>query len=160
MLPPLLVPAQTLPVAELAGDWNGLGFERDDSSAPYAPSRVKFTLDATGKADRRRGLHGYQRLLAMARRGTGHDHGQPRWPASTLTDSSGVARAVAFKGTDGQITAVIVHTNGILIATKAIRPRDAGGQHEEFVPAGPHGLRRQHDLDGNGIDDDHCGKIR
>ncbi|MFP3534548.1 hypothetical protein SB763_34925, partial [Burkholderia sp. SIMBA_042] len=37
-----------------------------------------------------------------------------------LTDSSGLARAVAFKGTDGQITAVIVHTNGILIATKAI----------------------------------------
>ncbi|WP_149138519.1 hypothetical protein [Cupriavidus campinensis] len=119
MLPPLLVPAQTLPVAELAGDWNGLGFERDDASAPYAPSRVKFTLDATGK-------------MTAGADCTGTSTCSP-WPAEELgtitanpvggfdlTDSSGVARAVAFKGTDGQITAVIVHTNGILIATKAI----------------------------------------
>lgn len=118
ILPAMIIPAQTLPVAELAGEWNGLGFERDDSSVPYAPSRVKFTLDATGK-------------MTAGADCTGTSACTP-WPAETLgavtanpdggfllKDPSGEARAVAFKGTDGQITAVIAHDNGILIATKA-----------------------------------------
>ncbi len=36
-LPTLLMPAQAIPLADLAGDWNGLGMERDDSASPYMP---------------------------------------------------------------------------------------------------------------------------
>lgn len=119
IFPPLLVPVQTLPLAELAGDWNGLGFERDDPSVPYAPSRVKFTLDTAGKMTAGADCTGISACTAWLPEELGTITANPDG-GFTLTDTAGLAQAVAFKGTDGQLTAVIVHANGIMVATKAI----------------------------------------
>jgi len=119
VFPPLIVPAQTLPLAELAGDWNGLGFERDDPSVPYAPARVKFTLNAAGKMTAGADCTGTSTCTPWLDADLGTVTVNPTG-GFDLTDTSGVAQAVAFKGTDGQLTVVITQPNGIMIATKAI----------------------------------------
>jgi len=45
----IVLPEQSLPVAELAGTWNVLGFERASAGAALKPSSTMFTLDASGK---------------------------------------------------------------------------------------------------------------
>ena len=45
----ILLPEQTIPLAELAGTWNLLSYNRDNGTAPYAPGQSYFTVDASGK---------------------------------------------------------------------------------------------------------------
>ena len=45
----ILLPEQTIPLAELAGTWNLLSYNRDNGTAPYAPGQSYFTVDTAGK---------------------------------------------------------------------------------------------------------------
>lgn len=120
VIPALIVPAQTLPLAELAGNWNGLGFERDDSTVAFAPTRVTFTLNADGKMTAGSDCTGTSACTPWAAEELAEVSANPQGGFSLTYTSGGVAQAVAFKGTDGLITAVISHGNGIVVATKAI----------------------------------------
>lgn len=114
--PSLLVPDQTIPLAELAGDWVAMSYERDTGVSTYAPGLIKFTMDGAGKftgsAD-----------CSLS--------GCSPWPAATLptasvnanggfyiTDNSGTARAFGFKGVDGQLSLVVVHSDGFWMAKR------------------------------------------
>ena len=44
----LAIPKQTLVVSELAGDWNALSFEKDDTGKLYAGHTITATLGSTG----------------------------------------------------------------------------------------------------------------
>lgn len=112
----LVIPDQTIPLSELAGDWNALAFERDDTSPNYGTGLVKFSMDSAGKF-----TSGADCSLSSC----------DQWPAAELpsastnadggfniTDPSGTARAFAFKGVDGQLAIVIVHGAGFMLATR------------------------------------------
>lgn len=111
----LLIPEQTIPMSELAGDWVAMSFERETNPGNYGSGLIQFTVDAAGKFTKAAdcGLSGC---------------GQP-WPASDLpafsanasggfdlTDTTGTARAFGFKGVDGQLAIVIVHADGFMVA--------------------------------------------
>ncbi|UUZ66883.1 hypothetical protein LP416_17580 [Polaromonas sp. P2-4] len=42
------IPKQTIALSELAGTWNGLGFERNDAGTSYAASSFTATISSTG----------------------------------------------------------------------------------------------------------------
>lgn len=117
--PSLLIPDQTVPLSEFAGDWIAMAYERDDSATPYNASLLRFTLDSTGKA-----------TSAADCNLTGCSD---PWPAAELfavtvnanggfdlTDSNGSARAFGFKGVDGQLSMVIVHGGGFMVAKRPV----------------------------------------
>jgi hypothetical protein len=114
--PSLVIPEQIIPLSELAGDWVALGYERPDGGGMLSPGMIKFTVDGAGKF-----------TGAADCNLTGCDP----WPAGdlpaisvntsggfTVTDSTGTARAFAFKGADGQMAVVILHANGFMIAKR------------------------------------------
>ncbi|WP_137927014.1 hypothetical protein [Cupriavidus sp. 2SB] len=120
-LPGLLIPVQQVALADMAGDWNALGFERDTPLEQFKPSRIKFSVNASGQ------------FTAGADCAGATDTGCEDWlpnelPALTLngsngftlTDPSGTAPVAAFKDADGQMFAVISTANGLIIATKKI----------------------------------------
>lgn len=113
-----LIPDQTVPLNELTGDWVAMAYERQTSSGPYGPGLIAFTVDGTGKFS------------------TAADCGMAGcsapWPAADLpvftvnanggfdlTDTSGSARAFGFKGVDGQLSMVIVHADGFMVAKRS-----------------------------------------
>lgn len=115
-LPALIVPAQKLPLAELAGNWNALTFDTTNGTS-FTSARVSFTLDANGKM--------------TAAQTCNDDNACTAWTASelpTLTqqadgsylavDSTRTSVAVGFKSTDGVISAVISKSDGIMVAAK------------------------------------------
>ncbi|MCY1208033.1 hypothetical protein D9M72_196490 [compost metagenome] len=112
----LVIPDQTIPLSEITGDWIAMGFERPDGGGTLAPGLIKFTVDSTGK------------FASGADCGLS---GCSPWPAEDLpvvsvnadggfnvTDSTGTARAFAFKGVDGGVAVVIVHQGGFMIAKR------------------------------------------
>ncbi|MGH8791020.1 MAG: hypothetical protein ACREYA_39000, partial [Cupriavidus necator] len=118
-LPALLIPAQALTLADLAGDWNGLGYERD-GSMPFAATRVNFSLDAAGKVTAGADCSGLDSCAAWL---------PDEFPTITLNPDGGLnvtdqgggtERAYAFKGTDGQLVIVFTHGDGFTMATKRI----------------------------------------
>ncbi|WP_337442052.1 hypothetical protein [Cupriavidus necator] len=117
-LPALLIPAQALTVADLAGNWNGLGYERDGSS-PYASTRVTFSLDGAGKVTADADCTGLDSCAAWL---------PDEFPTLTVdpdgglnvTTKTGAERAYAFKGTDGQVVIVFTHGDGFTMATRQI----------------------------------------
>ncbi|PLQ00248.1 hypothetical protein [Cupriavidus pauculus] len=111
----LLIPEQTIPLSELAGDWVAMSFERETNPGNYGSGLIQFNVDGAGK---------FTKAADCGMSGCG----QP-WPASDLptfsananggfdlTDTSGTARAFGFKGVDGQLGIVIVHANGFMVA--------------------------------------------
>ncbi|WP_354687505.1 hypothetical protein [Cupriavidus necator] len=119
VLPALIMPAQSVTLADLAGDWNGLGYERDNASSPYAPRRVTFSVDAAGKMTAGADCSGVNTCEAWL------PDERPTLSANAdggfnIADAFGTQRAYAFKGTDGQVTAVITHGDGFMIAAKQV----------------------------------------
>nr|WP_315593854.1 hypothetical protein [uncultured Cupriavidus sp.] len=113
--PSLLIPEQTIPLSELAGDWVAMSYERATNPGNYGSGLIQFKVDGAGK---------FTTAADCGMSGCG----QP-WPAGDLptfsvnanggfdlTDTSGTARAFGFKGVDGQLAIVIVHANGFMIA--------------------------------------------
>ncbi|SPA22843.1 conserved hypothetical protein [Cupriavidus taiwanensis] len=131
-LPTLLVPAQAVVLADLAGDWNGLGMERDHSGAPYASRRVTFSIDAAGKLTKGADCSGVNTCEAWL------PEELPTLSADAdgsfkITDSFGTQLAYAFKGTDGQVTVVITHDDGFMIAAKqVVRPLPVVGTTNSY----------------------------
>lgn len=130
-LPALLIPAQALTLADLAGNWNGLGYERDGSS-PYTASRVTFILDAAGKVTAGADCTGLDSCSAWL---------PDEYPTMTaasdggldVTDKEGTERAYAFKGIDGQLVIVFTHGDGFMMATRqAARALPAVGATNAF----------------------------
>ncbi|MEN7530581.1 hypothetical protein [Cupriavidus sp. DL-D2] len=113
-----LIPAQEISLAELAGDWNALGYERNDNSV-LESTRITFTLGADGKFSAGADCTGVNTCTPWAA-GEMPTLAATSNGAFTLTDQSGTANVVAFKGTDGQYTAVITHEAGILVASKQV----------------------------------------
>lgn len=117
--PNFLVPAQQLPLADLAGNWNAVTYDSADNGLSYTTARVAFTMDANGK---------------MTSASTcNDDNACSAWTADELptltkradgiylaTDATRTSLAVGFKSTDGAISAVISKSDGILVATKAV----------------------------------------
>jgi len=114
-----VVPAQQLPLADLAGNWNALAFQSADNGNTYGTSRLTFTLDANGKM--------------TAASSCDDDNACTSWGAGELatltanndgsfaaTSNAGTGRAAAFKGTDGLVSAVIGQSNGLIVATKQV----------------------------------------
>ncbi|WP_373376705.1 hypothetical protein [Cupriavidus nantongensis] len=131
-LPTLLVPAQAVALADLAGDWNGLGMERDHSGAPYASRRVTFSIDAAGKLTKGADCSGVntcepwlpEELPTLSANADG---------SIKISDSFGSQLAYAFKGTDGQVTVVITHDDGFMMATKqVVRPLPVVGATNSY----------------------------
>ncbi|SOY63331.1 hypothetical protein [Cupriavidus taiwanensis] len=131
-LPTLLVPAQAVALADLAGDWNGLGMERDNSGTPYASRRVTFSIDAAGKLTKGADCSGVDNCEAWL------PDELPTLSANAdgsfkITDSLGSQLAYAFKGTDGQVTVVITHDDGFMIAAKqVVRPLPVVGTTNSY----------------------------
>ncbi|MCY1329979.1 hypothetical protein D9M69_156000 [compost metagenome] len=114
----MMIPAQSLTLADLAGNWNGLGYEREDTSSPLKPSRVTLSLDADGKATAGADCTGVNSCES--------------WPAAELPTFSVVGNGIfgfndlyataqpvyTFKGTDGQVMAVIPHEDGFMVFNK------------------------------------------
>jgi hypothetical protein len=120
-LPIMVVPVQTIPLTDLAGSWNGLGYQRDSVGASFASNRATFDLDATGKmtfgADCSGSGFGTCTAWPAGELGTFTDNPDG---GLTLTNSTDASRAVAFKGTDGVVTLVITNGNALLIASKKV----------------------------------------
>ncbi|WP_354675524.1 hypothetical protein [Cupriavidus alkaliphilus] len=131
-LPTLLMPAQAVALADLAGDWNGLGMERDNSGTPYASRRVTFSIDAAGKLSKGADCSGVNTCEAWL------PEELPTLSANAdgsfkITDSFGSQFAYAFKGTDGQVTVVITHDDGFMIAAKqVVRPLPVVGATNSY----------------------------
>nr|WP_116339989.1 hypothetical protein [Cupriavidus taiwanensis] len=131
-LPTLLMPAQAVALADLAGDWNGLGMERDNSGTPYASRRVTFSIDAAGKLTKGADCSGINPCEAWL------PEELPTLSANAdgsfkITDSFGSQFAYAFKGTDGQVTVVITHDDGFMIAAKqVVRPLPVVGATNSY----------------------------
>lgn len=116
----MLIPAQSLTLADLAGNWNGLGYEREDAGSPLKPSRVTLSLDADGKATAGADCTGINSCES--------------WPAAELPTFSAIGNGIfgfndlyasaqpvyTFKGTDGQMMAVIPHEDGFMIFSKQV----------------------------------------
>ncbi|GLC97533.1 hypothetical protein Tamer19_69420 [Cupriavidus sp. TA19] len=114
----MLIPAQSLTLADLAGNWNGLGYEREDAGSPLKPSRVTLSLDAAGKATAGADCTGLNSCES--------------WPAAELPTFSAIGNGIfgfndlyataqpvyTFKGTDGQVMAVIPHEDGFMVFNK------------------------------------------
>ncbi|WP_427308417.1 hypothetical protein [Cupriavidus sp. H39] len=118
-LPTLLMPAQEIPLADLAGNWNGLGMERGDSASAYMPRRVTFSIDAAGKVTAGKDCFGVDTCEAwlpneLPTISTNADG------SFKIADSFGSQSAYGFKGTDGQVMVVITHADGFMIAAKQI----------------------------------------
>ncbi|WP_420991993.1 hypothetical protein ACKI2N_027450 [Cupriavidus sp. 30B13] len=118
-LPGFIVPAQQLPLADLAGNWNAVAFQSPDGGNTYGTARLTFTLDANGKM--------------TAASACNDDNACTSWGAGDLvtltanndnsfsaTDATGSGRAAAFKGTDGLVSAVISQSDGLIVATKQV----------------------------------------
>ncbi|WP_237380663.1 hypothetical protein [Cupriavidus sp. SW-Y-13] len=131
-LPTLMVPRQELALADLTGDWNALGFERDDATVPFVPTRIKFTLGADGKFQAGADCTGVDNCEAWQPNELPVLTVNPRG-GFTLTDSNGTSALVAFKDIDGTVMAVITHGNGLIVATKqVVRPLPAVGKKNAF----------------------------
>ncbi|CAG2139634.1 hypothetical protein LMG31506_02144 [Cupriavidus yeoncheonensis] len=117
----LVIPEQSIPLSELAGDWVALAFERDGNASNLGTGLVKFSMDSTGKF-----TSGADCSLSSCDAWAAAD-----LPAASanpdggfnIADPSGTARAFAFKGVDGQLAIAIVHQNGFMLAA---RPRTLG----------------------------------
>lgn len=131
-LPTLLMPAQAVALADLAGDWNGLGMERDNNASPYASRRVTFSIDTAGKLTKGADCTGVNTCEAWL------PDELPTLSANAdgsfkITDSFGSQLAYAFKGTDGQVTVVITHDDGFMIAAKqVVRPLPVVGATNSY----------------------------
>ena len=131
-LPTLLLPAQAVALADLAGDWNGLGMERDHGGTPYASRRVTFSIDAAGKLTKGADCSGVNTCEAWL------PEELPTLSANAdgsfrITDSFGSQLAYAFKGTDGQVTVVITHDDGFMFAAKqVVRPLPVVGATNSY----------------------------
>jgi len=129
-LPNLIVPAQSLSVADLAGNWNALGFETNGGT--YQPTRVKLTFGADGKALAGADCAGLDSCTSWAANELPKLSAQPGG-GFALTDSSGTAYVAAFKGTDGQVTAVISSASGLIIGAKqVVRPMPVVGAKSSY----------------------------
>ncbi|WP_454726241.1 MULTISPECIES: hypothetical protein [Cupriavidus] len=118
-LPRLVVPAQQLPLADLAGDWNAVAFQSADGGNTYGTARLTFTLDANGKMtaastcndDNACTAWGAADLVTLTANNDG---------SFTATDTTGSGQVAAFKGTDGLVSAVISQSSGLIVATKQV----------------------------------------
>lgn len=130
VLPTVIVPAQALTLADLAGNWNALGFEADGSI--YVPTRIKMTIGVDGKASAGADCSGVDNCSSWA---GGELPALSALPNGgfALTDSNGTAYVAAFKGTDGLATAVIVTANGLIIgSTQGARALPAVGTKNSY----------------------------
>ncbi|WP_370637423.1 hypothetical protein [Cupriavidus sp. AU9028] len=111
--PFLMLPQQTISIAELAGDWNGLGFEAE--TGELAPTRITLKIDANGV------ISGAE----CGREGCTpwNDAQSPVITANPdgsfdITDEDGAQRAHAFKGTDGVVSMFIGTESGFIVASQ------------------------------------------
>ena len=112
-LPGLLVPEQSIPLSELAGNWNGLFFDREPSL--LVPGGITFTVDAAGKF-----TAGADCSVTSCE----------AWPADelgafTVHPDGGFdlydgdsMRTIAFKAADGNVAMVVFDEAGFFIASK------------------------------------------
>jgi hypothetical protein len=111
----LLIPEQTIPLSELAGDWVAMSFERETNPGNYGSGLIQFSVDGAGKFTKAAdcGMSGCGQPWGAADLATFSVNANGGFD---LTDASGTARALGFKGVDGQLAIVIVHANGFMIA--------------------------------------------
>ena len=129
-LPTMIVPAQALSLADLAGSWNALGFESNGGT--YLPTRTKLTFGTDGKAVAGADCTGLDSCTAWAANELPALTAQPGG-GFALTDINGTAYVAAFKGTDGLVTAVISNASGLILATKqAVRPMPVVGAKNAY----------------------------
>lgn len=113
-VPPfLMLPQQSISLAELAGDWNGLGFEAETGT--LAPTRITLKIDAKGVISGaecgREGCTPWNDVQAPVI--TANPDG-----SFDITDEEGAQRVHAFKGTDGVVSMFISHESGIIVASQ------------------------------------------
>ncbi|KAI3593497.1 hypothetical protein D9X30_1224 [Cupriavidus sp. U2] len=116
--PAVIVPVQQLSLAELAGNWNAFAMV-GAGGASFTTARATFTLDANGKMTAGSKCNDDNACVAW----TGNELSTiTKQPGGyfLITDVTGPSVGVAFKGTDGQVTAVISQQTGLMIATKQV----------------------------------------
>ncbi|WP_368086174.1 hypothetical protein [Ralstonia sp. 25mfcol4.1] len=114
--PSLVIPEQTIPLAELAGDWVAMAFEKETSVSTYGSGLIKFTVDIAGKFTKGAdcGMNGCS-AWAPADLPTVSANANGGFDA---VFSDGTARAFGFKGVDGQLSIVVIHANGFWMAKR------------------------------------------
>ena len=112
-LPGLLIPEQSIPMSELAGNWNALGFEREPTL--MVPVGLTFTFDAAGKA-----TAGADCSMTECEAWAADELGTLAVnPAGGFDYNDGdTMRVVAFKAADGHMSFVLFDDHGFFIATK------------------------------------------
>lgn len=113
----VIIPEQTLALGELAGTWNGLGYESDGAADPYKAAAITFTFDAAGKGSAGADCEPMnaaactpwpEQLTATANPQGGFD----------FTDAAGTVRAFAFKSADGKLSLFINAPGHFFVASK------------------------------------------
>jgi len=113
------IPAQTVPLADLAGAWQSTEFEQNDNGGSWVNSHAKFTLDASGKVT---ALADCKQLLPCT------DSPRPgRFQANAaggfdLTDATngGSLRVFAVRAASGDITLFGLFARGVMVATRPV----------------------------------------
>ena len=114
----ILLPEQSLPLSELAGTWNFLQYQRDSSTASFAPASGTAVIDAAGNLSSGTDCTGLDTCIAWApplesfvpNANGGFNVGSGATPG----------RAFAFKTASGRVSLFIIdrETGGIIVATK------------------------------------------
>jgi hypothetical protein len=113
----VIVPAQTIPLAELAGSWNALQYARDDTTQPLTPSRLVLALNANGQITSGMECDSASNCETFGAAGTFSVNANGRF---NLTEGDSTSRAFAFKTADGSLSLFILDPNnlGMVVATK------------------------------------------
>ncbi len=110
----LVIPEQNLPIGELAGHWNVIGFGRDTDIEPLAPLNATLTVDAAGNVTAGSECSGLAACTALA----------PPFGSFVASSAGGFelgsGRAFAFKTASGKVSMFVIdrETGSIAVATR------------------------------------------
>jgi hypothetical protein len=117
----LVIPAQALPLSELAGTWNALRYARVSSNQSFTPTRLTLGIDAAGQVTSGSECSTSGTCNAF---GSGAAFSVDNAGGFDFSQGAGqaVSRAFAFKTSDGHLTLFILQPNqlGMIVATKQV----------------------------------------
>lgn len=118
----VIIPAQTILLAELAGTWNALQYSRDSTAEAFTPTRLVLTMNASGVVTSGTECDSASNCESFTNAGTftvntakgGFNYSDSVEPGDTPS------RAFAFKTADGSLSLFILDPNqlGMVVATK------------------------------------------
>lgn len=116
----LIIPEQTLPMADLAGTWNLVEYSRDSAHNPVnVNSYSQVVVDAAGKITSVADCKQLLPCVAQALPGNFTANTAGGYDVVDPVDGS-VLRAFAYRAASGDVTMVGLFTNGFFVAAKQV----------------------------------------